>query len=173
MNEAFWIAEKKRFAFALDKDNHVVDEPSVLPPADVFGLLDEAKADAMITQLADLDHSGLGHADYFEHSPQFSAAATIRVRLAALTGWRPWGVSLSPFLSCLREFPSERSAGPRWLAWARHGSALGFLLPIACHELAASDLVRGNVVSPMRAACSGCGQTQQRNLTFEPHAPAD
>ncbi len=30
MNEAFWIAEKKRLAFALDKDNHPVDEPSVL-----------------------------------------------------------------------------------------------------------------------------------------------
>jgi len=53
MNEAFWIAEKKRFAFALDKDNHVVDEPSVLATVPMwFGLLDEAKADAMITQLA-------------------------------------------------------------------------------------------------------------------------
>src|SRR5580704_11154313 len=30
MNAAFWLAEKKQFAFALDKDNHTVDEPSVL-----------------------------------------------------------------------------------------------------------------------------------------------
>lgn len=57
MNEAFWIAEKKRFAFALDKENHPVDEPSVLATVPMwFGLLDEAKADAMITQLADEDH---------------------------------------------------------------------------------------------------------------------
>ena len=57
MNEAFWIAEKKRFAFALDNDNRAVDEPSVLAAVPMwFGLLDETKADAMITQLADVDH---------------------------------------------------------------------------------------------------------------------
>jgi len=34
---------KKRFAFALDKDNHAVDEPSVLATVPMwFGLLDEA-----------------------------------------------------------------------------------------------------------------------------------
>jgi glycogen debranching enzyme len=57
MNEAFWIAEKKRFAFALDKDNHAIDEPSVLATVPMwFGLLDENKADAMLAQLADEDH---------------------------------------------------------------------------------------------------------------------
>src|SRR6516164_5192736 len=30
VNETFWLADKKRFAFALDKDNRPVDEPSVL-----------------------------------------------------------------------------------------------------------------------------------------------
>jgi glycogen debranching enzyme len=57
MNEAFWIAEKKTFAFALDKDNHSIDEPSVVATVPMwFGLLDEPKADAMIEQLADQDH---------------------------------------------------------------------------------------------------------------------
>jgi len=57
MNDAFWIADKKRFAFALDKDNHPVDEPSVLATVPMwFGLLDAGKAGAMLTQLADLDH---------------------------------------------------------------------------------------------------------------------
>jgi glycogen debranching enzyme len=57
MNEAFWIAEKKRYAFALDKDNHPVDEPSVLATVPMwFGLLDDAKAIPMIQQLADADH---------------------------------------------------------------------------------------------------------------------
>src|SRR6266404_3093669 len=74
MNEAFWIAEKKRFAFALDKDNHVVDEPSVLATVPMwFGLLDEAKADGMISQLADLDHqTDWGMRIISERSPKFS-----------------------------------------------------------------------------------------------------
>src|SRR5713101_1680488 len=74
MNEAFWIAEKKRFAFALDKDNHPVDEPSVLATVPMwFGLLDEAKSDATITQLADLDHqTDWGMRIISEHSPKFS-----------------------------------------------------------------------------------------------------
>src|SRR5437899_10662401 len=74
MNEAFWIAEKKRFAFALDKDNHAVDEPSVLATVPMwFGMLDEAKADAMITQLAGLDQqTDWGMRIISEHSPKFS-----------------------------------------------------------------------------------------------------
>ena len=74
MNGTFWIAEKKRFAFALDKDNHAVDEPSVLATVPMwFGLLDEAKADAMITQLADLGHqTDWGMRIISEHSSKFS-----------------------------------------------------------------------------------------------------
>jgi glycogen debranching enzyme len=57
MNEAFWISGTKRFAFALDKDNQAIDEPSVLATVPMwFGLLDQTKADAMIAQLADEDH---------------------------------------------------------------------------------------------------------------------
>src|SRR5260370_28658379 len=74
MNTVFWIAEKKRFAFALDKDNHAVDEPSVLATVPMwFGLLDEAKADAMISHLAGLDHqTDWGMRIISEHSPKFS-----------------------------------------------------------------------------------------------------
>ena len=53
LNTAFWSAEKKRFAFALDQKNQQVDEPSVLATVPMwFGLLDGEKAEAMITQLA-------------------------------------------------------------------------------------------------------------------------
>jgi glycogen debranching enzyme len=74
MNEAFWIAEKKRFAFALDKDNHPVDEPSVLATVPMwFGLLDESKADEMIAQLADLDQqTDWGMRIISNRSPLFS-----------------------------------------------------------------------------------------------------
>ncbi|MDP9337357.1 MAG: hypothetical protein M3P45_00655 [Acidobacteriota bacterium] len=57
VNNAFWLAEKKRFAFALDKDNQQVDEATVLSTVPMwFGVLDEKKAGAMIAQLSDADH---------------------------------------------------------------------------------------------------------------------
>src|SRR5467141_643473 len=57
VNESFWIADKKRFAFALDKNNKKVDEPSVLATVPMwFGLPSEADAVPMIQQLADSDH---------------------------------------------------------------------------------------------------------------------
>ncbi|MDP9146720.1 MAG: amylo-alpha-1,6-glucosidase, partial [Acidobacteriota bacterium] len=57
VNSAFWIADKNRFALALDKDSKMVDEASVLSTVPMwFGLPDEDKAEAMITQLADVDH---------------------------------------------------------------------------------------------------------------------
>jgi glycogen debranching enzyme len=57
VNKSFWLPNEKRFAFALDKDGKAVDEPTVLATVPMwFGLLDEEKADAMITQLSDADH---------------------------------------------------------------------------------------------------------------------
>jgi glycogen debranching enzyme len=57
VNESFWIADKKRFAFALDKNDKKVDEPSVLATVPMwFGLPSEADGAAMIQQLADFDH---------------------------------------------------------------------------------------------------------------------
>jgi glycogen debranching enzyme len=57
INNAFWLADKKRFAFALDKDNKQVDEATVLATVPMwFGVLDQEKAGAMISQLSDADH---------------------------------------------------------------------------------------------------------------------
>src|SRR5690242_6242655 len=57
VNESFWIADQKRFAFALDKNDQRVDEPSVLATVPMwFGLPSEADAAPMIEQLAGLDH---------------------------------------------------------------------------------------------------------------------
>src|SRR5207245_5666585 len=57
VNESFWIAPEKRFAFALDKNDQKVDEPSVLATVPMwFGLPSETDAMVMIQQLAGLDH---------------------------------------------------------------------------------------------------------------------
>ena len=57
LNKVFWSAEKNRFAFALDTQNQQVDESSVLATVPMwFGLLDDPKAGAMITELAAPEH---------------------------------------------------------------------------------------------------------------------
>ena len=58
LNDAFWIPEKRIFAFGLDKENAKVAEASVLATVPMwFRLLDAEKANAMIDQLADVDHA--------------------------------------------------------------------------------------------------------------------
>jgi len=57
LNKTFWSVEKNRFAFALDRKNQQVDEPSVLATVPMwFHLLDEDKGSAMITELATPEH---------------------------------------------------------------------------------------------------------------------
>jgi len=57
LNDAFWLPETKRFAFALDQDNTKIDEPTVLATVPMwFGLLDQEKADVMISELAKPSH---------------------------------------------------------------------------------------------------------------------
>jgi glycogen debranching enzyme len=74
VNDSFWIADKKRFAFALDKNNKQVDEPSVLATVPMwFGLPSEADAVPMIQQLADMDHqTDWGMRIISNRSPLFS-----------------------------------------------------------------------------------------------------
>jgi glycogen debranching enzyme len=57
MNEAFWLPDAKRFAFALDQQNHPIDEPTALSTVAMwFGLLNGAHAQDMISQLAAPEH---------------------------------------------------------------------------------------------------------------------
>jgi len=74
VNNSFWIADKKRFAFALDKNSNKVDEPSVLATVPMwFGLPGEADGAAMIGQLADVDQqTDWGMRIISNRSPLFS-----------------------------------------------------------------------------------------------------
>src|SRR5246127_2215394 len=57
LNRAFWIAEKKRYAFALDQAGKPVDEPTVLTTVPMwFHLLREDQAQPMINELATPGH---------------------------------------------------------------------------------------------------------------------
>ncbi len=57
LDQSFWSPEKHLYAYALDKDNRRVEEPSVLATVPMwFGLPEHAHAEEMITRLADADH---------------------------------------------------------------------------------------------------------------------
>jgi len=57
VNDAFWSQDQNAFAFAIDNDDKLVPVTSVLSTVPMwFGLLDEAKAESTITQLAAPEH---------------------------------------------------------------------------------------------------------------------
>jgi hypothetical protein len=57
LDQAFWISEKKTYAFALDRKNSPMDEPTVLATVPMWFELPPADhANDMITRLADADH---------------------------------------------------------------------------------------------------------------------
>jgi glycogen debranching enzyme len=178
MNGAFWIAEKKRFAFALDKDNHAVDEPSVLATVPMwFGLLDEAKADAMITQIADLDQqTDWGMRIVSEHSPKFSGGGYHYGSVWPLfTGWATVGE-----YRYHRAFPAY--ANLRANALLALDGSLGHVTEVLSgsyyqslstsspHQIWSAAMV----VSPLLRGMFGLrADATMGTLTFAPHVPAD
>jgi len=178
MNEAFWIAEKKRFAFALDKDNHAVDEPSVLATVPMwFGLLDEAKADAMISQLAAMDHqTDWGMRIISEHSPKFSGGGYHFGSVWPLfTGWAAAGE-----YRYHRSFPAY--ANLRANALLALDGSLGHVTEVLSganyqslstsspHQIWSAAMV----VSPLLRGMFGLrSDATKGTLTFAPHPPAD
>jgi glycogen debranching enzyme len=178
MNDTFWLADKKRFAFALNKDNHPVDEPSVLSTVPMwFGLLDEAKADAMITQLTDLDQqTDWGMRIISDHSPKFSGGGYHYGSVWPLfTGWASVGEyryhralpayenlranALLPFAGSLGHFSEVLS-----------GAYYQSLSTSSPHQIWSAAMV----VSPILRGLFGL-QTDAASgtLTLAPHVPAD
>src|SRR5712664_3562414 len=94
LNDAFWLADKQRYAFALGTDGKPIDEPSVLATVPMwFGLPDQKNASAMITQLADFDHqTDWGMRIISNRSPKFSGGGYHYGSVWPLfTGWASVG----------------------------------------------------------------------------------
>jgi hypothetical protein len=178
MNEAFWISEKKRFAFALDKDNHTVDEPSVLTTVPMwFGLLDEAKADLMITQLADVDHqTDWGMRIISGRSPKFSGGGYHYGSVWPLfTGWASVGEyryhrALPGYenlrANALLTFDGSLGHVTEVLSGAYYQS----LSTSSPHQIWSAAMV----ISPVLRGMLGLeSDAIHHTLTFAPHVPAD
>jgi len=94
LNDAFWLAGKQRYAFALGTDGKPVDEPSVLATVPMwFGLTDQKNSSAMITQLAGVDHeTDWGMRIISNRSPKFSGGGYHYGSVWPLfTGWASVG----------------------------------------------------------------------------------
>jgi len=94
LNDAFWLARKQRYAFALGTDGKPVDEPSVLATVPMwFGLTDQKNSSAMITQLAGVDHeTDWGMRIISNRSPKFSGGGYHYGSVWPLfTGWASVG----------------------------------------------------------------------------------
>ena len=178
LNETFWLADKRRFAFALDKDNRPVDEPSVLTTVPMwFGLLDEGKAEAMITELADLDQQAdWGMRILSDHSGKFSGGGYHFGSVWPLfTGWASVGE-----YRYHRAFPAYENL--RANALLAFDGSLGHTSEVLSGDLYQSLSTSSPhqiwsaamVVSPLlRGLCGFEIDPATGALAFAPHAPAD
>ena len=178
INEAFWLAEKKRYAFALDQTGKPVDEPSVLATVAMwFGLVDEKNAGEMITQIADSDQQAdWGMRIISMRSAKFSGGGYHYGSVWPLfTGWAAVGE-----YRYHREFPAYENLRANALL-ALDGS-LGHVTEVLSgdyyqplstsspHQIWSAAMV----VSPVLRGMMGLSaDAQSKTLTFAPHVPAD
>ena len=178
VSEAFWLAEKKRYAFALDQNGKPVDEPSVLATVAMwFGLVDEKNASEMITQIADSDQQAdWGMRIISARSAKFSGGGYHYGSVWPLfTGWAAVGE-----YRYHREFPAYENLRANALL-ALDGS-LGHVTEVLSgdyyqplstsspHQIWSAAMV----VSPLLRGMLGLSaDAQSKTLTFAPHVPAD
>ena len=178
VNDTFWLASTNRYAFALDKNGKAMDEPSVLATVPMwFGLLDQHKASAMISQLAGLDHqTDWGMRIISNQSPNYSGAGYHFGSVWPLfTGWASVGE-----YRYHRAFPAYSNLRANALL-ALNGS------PGHVTEVLSGDYFQGlstsspqqiwsaaMVVSPILRGMLGLeDDAAQHTLKFAPHVPAD
>jgi glycogen debranching enzyme len=178
IEEAFWLADKQRYAFALGTDGKPVDEASVLATVPMwFGLLDEKKAGAMITQLADFDQqTDWGMRIISDRSPRFSGGGYHYGSVWPLfTGWASVGEyryhRAQPAYANLRAnalLALDGSLGH--VTEVLSGDYYQPLSTSSPHQIWSAAMV----VSPLLRGMFGLfANSETRTLTFAPHVPAD
>jgi glycogen debranching enzyme len=178
VNDSFWIADKKRFAFALDKNDKQVDEPTVLTTVPMwFDLPNDATAVSTIQQLAGADQqTDWGMRIISNRSAVFSGGGYHYGSVWPLfTGW----ASVAEY-RYHQEFPAYENLRANALL-ALDGS-LGHVTEVLSGDyyqpLATSSPHQvwsaAMVVSPLLKGMFGLEKdATKKTLTFVPHVPAD
>jgi len=178
VNDSFWIAEKKRFAFALDKNDKQMDEPTVLTTVPMwFGLPNDATAISTIRQLADADQqTDWGMRIISNRSAVYSGGGYHYGSVWPLfTGW----ASVAEY-RYHQEFPAYENLRANALL-ALDGS-LGHVTEVLSgdyyqplstsspHQIWSAAMV----VSPLLKGMFGLEKdAAKKTLTFVPHVPTD
>jgi GH15 family glucan-1,4-alpha-glucosidase len=178
VNDSFWIADKKRFAFALDKNDAQVDQLSVLTTVPMwFGLPSEAQGVATIQQLADADiQADWGMRIISNRAPMYSGGGYHYGSVWPLfTGW----ASVAEY-KYHQEFPAYENLRANALL-ALDGS-LGHVAEVLSgdyyqplstnspHQIWSAAMV----VSPVLKGMFGLEKdAAKKSLKFVPHVPAD
>ena len=178
VNDAFWLADKQRYAFALGTDGKPIDEPSVLAAVPMwFGLPEQKNASAMITELAGADHeTDWGMRVISSRSPKFSGGGYHYGSVWPLfTGW-----------ASVAEYRYHRAQPAydnlRANALLALDGSLGHVTEVLSgdyyqplstsspHQIWSAAMV----VSPLLRGMFGlAADAKTSTLTFAPHLPAD
>jgi glycogen debranching enzyme len=178
MEKAFWLPEKNRYAFAVDREGKPVDELSVLATVPMwFGLLDEHNAAATITQLADSDHqSDWGMRIISDRALRFSGGGYHFGSVWPLfTGWASVGEyryhRATPAYENLRAnalLALDGSLGH--VTEVLSGDVYQPLSTSSPHQIWSAAMV----VSPILRGMLGLSSDAKTNtVTFSPHVPVD
>src|SRR3984957_17537383 len=178
IEKAFWLPDKNRYAFALDREGKPVDELSVLATVPMwFGLLDEHNAAATITQLADSDHqSDWGMRIISDRASRFSGGGYHFGSVWPLfTGWASVGEyryhRAMPAYENLRAnalLALDGSLGH--VTEVLSGDVYQPLSTSSPHQIWSAAMV----VSPILRGLLGLSSdAKTKTVTFSPHVPAN
>jgi len=178
LNNTFWLADKRRYAFALGTDGKPIDEPSVLATVPMwFGLTEQENANDMITQLADVDYqTDWGMRIISSRSPKFSGGGYHYGSVWPLfTGWASVGEyryhRSQPAYENLRAnalLALDGSLGH--VTEVLSGDYYQPLSTSSPHQIWSAAMV----ISPLLRGMFGLStDAKAATLTFAPHLPAD
>jgi glycogen debranching enzyme len=178
VDQAFWLADKNRYAFALDTNGKPMDEASVLATVPMwFGLLDEKNVEQMIRQLANSDHQAdWGMRIISDRAPRFSGGGYHYGSVWPLfTGWA--SVAEYRYHRPLPAFENLRANALLALDGSLghvtevlSGDSYQPLSTSSPHQIWSAAMV----VSPLLRGLLGLSSDAKTNkLMFAPHVPAD
>ena len=178
LNHAFWLADKKRYAFALDPAGKPVDEPSVLATVPMwFHLLREEQAEPMISELAAPEHEAdWGMRIISAVSPNYSGGGYHYGAVWPLfTGWASVGEyqyhrALPAYLNLRANALLALDGSLGHVTEVLSGDYYQPLSTSSPHQIWSAAMV----VSPLLRGLFGLSADANSHvLTFAPHVPAD
>lgn len=178
LNQAFWLADKKRYAFALDRAGKPVDEPTVLATVPMwFHLLREEQAQPMINELAAPEHeTDWGMRIISAESAKYSGGGYHYGAVWPLfTGWASVGEyqyhrALPAYLNLRSNALLALDGSLGHVTEVLSGDYYQPLSTSSPHQIWSAAMV----ISPLLRGLFGLStDANSRVLTFAPHVPAD